>query len=141
MNTITAKIKGIKYTPFLCRKLKVYSLNELDKALSSEATFILKVNEKNHIALSWWVSAKRTRSYPYARVYDSLSFGGRRVTIIPVLKDEGKERNGKSLLKFAGGLKHLDINWEEKEKKIMEFRKNFDKRVGETIRYMEKSRK
>ena len=91
MNTITAKIKGIRYTPFLCRKLKVYSLSELDKALSSEATFILKVNEKNHIALSWWVSAKRTRSYPYARVYDSLSFGGRRVTIIPVLKDEGKD--------------------------------------------------
>jgi len=61
--------------------------------------------------------------------------------VILELKDEGKERNGKSLLKFAGGLKHLDINWEEKEKKIMEFRKNFDKRVGETIRYMEKSRK
>jgi len=41
--------------------------------------------------LSWWVSAKRTRSYPYARVYNSLDFNGKRVTIIPILKDEGKD--------------------------------------------------
>jgi hypothetical protein len=41
--------------------------------------------------LSWWVSPKRTRSYPYARVYDTLSFEGKKVTIIPLLKDEGKD--------------------------------------------------
>ena len=41
--------------------------------------------------MSWWVSPKRTRSYPYARVYDSLSFPGRKVTVIPIIKDEGKE--------------------------------------------------
>ena len=70
INSITAKIKGIKYTPLLCRKLHTFNFNELDKALSSDATFILKIDDKNQIALSWWVSAKRTRSYPYARVYD-----------------------------------------------------------------------
>jgi hypothetical protein len=43
------------------------------------------------LAVSWWVSAKRTRSYPYARVYDTLSFKGRKVTIIPIFKDEGKD--------------------------------------------------
>jgi len=91
MNNITAKIKGIKYTPILCRKLHTFNFNELDKALSKDATFILKIDDKNQIALSWWVSAKRTRSYPYARVYDSLSFAGRKVTIIPIVKDEGKE--------------------------------------------------
>ena len=89
INSITAKIKGIKYTPLLCRKLNTFNFNELDKALSKDATFIFKIDDKNQIALSWWVSAKRTRSYPYSRVYDSLSFAGKKVTIIPIVKDEG----------------------------------------------------
>jgi len=91
MNNIMARIKGIKYTPLLCRELNTFNFIELDKALLTDATFILKIDDKNQIALSWWVSAKRTRSYPYARVYDSLSFAGRKVTIIPIVKDEGKD--------------------------------------------------
>ncbi|PIO04134.1 hypothetical protein COT48_02020 [Candidatus Woesearchaeota archaeon CG08_land_8_20_14_0_20_47_9] len=91
INNITAKIKGIKYKPFLCRKLHTFDFDRLADGLSKEATFILKIDEKNQIALSWWVSAKRTRSYPYARVYDSLDFSGKKVTIIPIFKDEGKE--------------------------------------------------
>ena len=39
--------------------------------------------------MSWWVSPKRTRSYPYQRVYDSLNFLGKKITIIPIYKDEG----------------------------------------------------
>lgn len=97
MNNITAKIKGIKYTPLLCRKLNTFNFTELNKALSNDATFILKINDKNQIALSWWVSARRTRSYPYARVYDSLSFTGKKVTIIPIIKDEGKDGDRDSL--------------------------------------------
>lgn len=88
---ISAKISGIKYTPFLCRKLHTFNFRNIEEALSKDATFILDVNEKDKIAVSWWVSAKRTRTYPYARVYDSLSFTGKKVTIIPILKDEGKE--------------------------------------------------
>lgn len=88
---ISAKITGIKYKPFLCRELREFNLKELDIALSKDATFILDVDTKNKIAVSWWVSAKRTRSYPYARVYDSLNFSGKKVTIIPIFKDEGKE--------------------------------------------------
>lgn len=88
---ISARITGIKYTPFLCRKLHSFNFRDLGEALSKEATFILDINEKNKIAVSWWVSAKRTRSYPYARVYDSLSFTGKKITIIPIVKDEGKE--------------------------------------------------
>lgn len=61
--------------------------------------------------------------------------------VILGLRDKKKERSGKSLLKFAGGLKHLDIDWEEKEKRMKAFRKDFDKRIEETMRYMEKSRK
>lgn len=87
---LLTKITGIKYKPLLCRKLNTYKINDLDKALSKEATFILNINNKNQIAISWWVSAKRTRSYPYARVYDSLAFSGKKITIIPIMKDEGK---------------------------------------------------
>lgn len=88
---ISAKITGIKYTPFLCRKLHTFDLEDFDEALSKEATFILKISDEQQIAVSWWVSAKRTRSYPYTRVYDSLGFSGRRVTIIPIVKDEGAD--------------------------------------------------
>jgi len=88
---IFAKISGIKYTPFLCRKLNNFCFDDLDIALSKYGTFILDINEKNKAAVSWWVSAKRTRSYPYARVYDSLGFAGKKITIIPFLKDEGSD--------------------------------------------------
>ena len=86
---ISAKITGIVYTPFLCRKLHIFSLNDFNEALSKEATFILKISDERQVATSWWVSAKRTRSYPYTRVYDSLDFSGKKVTIIPIVKDEG----------------------------------------------------
>ncbi len=87
---ITAKIEGIEYTPYLCRELKEYSIDDIEIALNKDATFILNV-DKHKLAVSWWVSAKRTRSYPYARVYDALGFSGKKVTIIPIFKDEGKE--------------------------------------------------
>ena len=87
---LSAKIKGIKYQPLLCKELRIYDLSDLEKALDTSASFILKFNKENQIAMSWWVSPKRTRSYPYARVYDTLNFSGKKVTVIPVLKDEGK---------------------------------------------------
>lgn len=88
---ITAKIKEMKYTSLLCRELNTYDFNQLGSALSKDATFILKIDDKNSFALSWWRSAKRTRSYPYSRVYDSLAFVGKKITIIPIFKDEGKD--------------------------------------------------
>ncbi|MCW3136085.1 MAG: hypothetical protein N2V77_03985 [Canidatus Methanoxibalbensis ujae] len=60
--------------------------------MSEKAGFILRVNKDNEFAVSWGgVSPKRTRSYPYARVYDTLGFSGKKVTIIPIIKDEGKD--------------------------------------------------
>ncbi len=88
---ILAKIKGIKYNPLLCRDLEVFAYKDLERALASCASFILNINKENKVAISWWVSAKRTRSYPYTRVYDTLGFSGKKITIIPVVKDEGKE--------------------------------------------------
>jgi len=87
---IFAEVKGIKYKPLLCRKLDIFNFNNIDEALEKETSFILRI-DGNEIAVSWWVSPKRTRSYPYARVYDTLGFAGKKVTIIPVMKDEGKD--------------------------------------------------
>ena len=86
---ILAEIKGLAYTPFLCKELNVFDFDEFDRALSTDATFILAI-DKNQLAISWWVSPKRTRTYPYTRVYDSLDFSGKKVTIIPTVKDEGR---------------------------------------------------
>ena len=88
---LSAKITGIKYKPFLCAKLKTYAFRDLGNALAKNAVFILDVDKENKVAMSWWVSAKRTRSYPYARVYNTLNFSGKKITIIPVVKDEGKQ--------------------------------------------------
>ncbi|MCM8803573.1 MAG: hypothetical protein NC827_09785, partial [Candidatus Omnitrophica bacterium] len=52
------------------------------------SVFGIKESDKE-VAVSWWVSPKRTRSYPYARVYDTLGFTGKKITIIPFVKDEG----------------------------------------------------
>lgn len=86
---ITARIvKGIQYKSLLCRTLKHYKLRALSAAFK-DATFFLDIDPQNKLAVSWWVSAKRTRSYPYARVYDSFNFTGKKLTIIPIVKDEG----------------------------------------------------
>lgn len=86
---LSAKIKGIKYKPLLCKELAVYNFNKIGESFDSCGSFILNVNKENNVAVSWWVSAKRTRSYPYARVYDTLRFSGKKITIIPIVKDEG----------------------------------------------------
>ena len=88
---ISGKITGIKYTPLLTKVLPKYNLNRFDYALAKESVFILDLEKNNELAISSWVSAKRTRSYPYERVYNTLSFAGKKVAIIPIFKDEGKE--------------------------------------------------
>jgi hypothetical protein len=87
---IDAKITGITYTPLLCKDLPLYDEVDFVSALNSQTAFLLKVNE-NTVAVSRWVSPKRTRTYPYARVYNTLAFSGKKITIIPFMKDEGTD--------------------------------------------------
>lgn len=87
---INAKIRNIKYEPLLCSELTSFDYSDLARALGDKAAFFLDVDEQNTFAISRWVSPKRTRSYPYVRVYDTLQFSGKRVTIIPIIKDEGQ---------------------------------------------------
>lgn len=87
---LSARITGISYTPHLCSNLKTFAFADLEQAFSQSA-FILDIDRLNRVAVSQWVSPKRTRSYPYARVYDTLGFSGKKITVIPAIKDEGKQ--------------------------------------------------
>ncbi len=84
---ISGDIESIKYRQFLADNLKVSKLENFD-INKSQGAFLLS-NDKETIAVSRWISPKRTRSYPYERVYDTLAYSGKKVAIIPVVKDEG----------------------------------------------------
>lgn len=86
---ITAEIvRGITYKAFLTKKLRKIELTEFD--INQAPASCLVADRQNTFALSWWRSPKRSRSYPYERVYNTLSTS-RRITIIPVVKDEGAD--------------------------------------------------
>ena len=85
---VTAKIRNFIYQPTFTTDYRTYDISDLNEALN-DAVFFLQVDANNKYAVSRWVSPKRTRSYPYARVYNTLDYSGKRITIIPVLKDEG----------------------------------------------------
>jgi len=86
---IQAEIKEIKYHYTLQRSSSnIYSINDIISGYAfRDAVFRLKL-DNNIYGISQWVSPKRTRSYPFARVYDT---GGidKKITIIPLVKDEG----------------------------------------------------
>lgn len=84
---ISGDIEKIKYKQFLGDALRTSKLENFD-INTSQGAFLL-ANEKETIAVSRWISPKRSRSYPFERVYDTLSHIGKKVAIIPVVKDEG----------------------------------------------------
>lgn len=82
---ITAYIKGIEYSPLNIRKLVVIEQPEDINFVPSSC--IIRFN-KSEYGFSKWVSPKRTRSYPFERVYNTLGTS-KRITLIPIVKDEG----------------------------------------------------
>lgn len=85
---IIAKVENLKFRVTLLPKLKEFNIdNFVSGELARSASYILNY-QNNSFGVSQWVSPKRTRSYPYARVYDTMS-QQIRVTIIPFIKDEG----------------------------------------------------
>ena len=87
---IDARIENLKYETSLCQQLKSVDIDEFVSGTAFRNGAFLLSYSNNIFAISHWVSPKRTRTYPYARVYDTMA-SQRRVTIIPFLKDEGKE--------------------------------------------------
>ena len=85
---IIAKITGIEYKINLKKELEKIDFAEFD-INKSPSNFLIS-DKKNLFAISKWVSPKRTRSYPYERIYNTLSIA-KKITVIPIVKDEGFE--------------------------------------------------
>lgn len=84
----TGFIKGVIYRTYLAEKLKEINVSEFD--VNKTPKFGLIKSPTTEIAYSQWVSPKRTRSYPFARIYNTYN-ASKVITVIPVIKDEGKD--------------------------------------------------
>ncbi|MBI5653493.1 MAG: hypothetical protein HZC40_24055 [Chloroflexi bacterium] len=88
---IEAEIENISYHPQMCDLLPVFRIEDFKSGDAfKRGQFLLEYSDQKSFAISHWKSPKRTRTYPYARVYDTLCMDNR-ITIIPFVKDEGCE--------------------------------------------------
>ena len=83
---IVGKITGIKYKVLLTEDLKEVEIKNFD--INEMPSSCLLTDNKNSFAISKWVSPKRTRSYPFERVFNTLNIS-KKITVIPIVKDEG----------------------------------------------------
>ena len=84
---IKAKITGIEYQSKLTNELKEFDIKDFN-INNLPASSIVKDGNFS-FGISKWVSPKRTRSYPYERIYNTLG-NSKKITVIPIIKDEGK---------------------------------------------------
>ena len=87
---ITCQITGINYKVFLANELSIFEFRGFD--INAVPSYCLIKDKNNTFAISKWVSPKRTRSYPYERIYNIWNIS-KKITIIPVVKDEGAAGN------------------------------------------------
>jgi hypothetical protein len=83
---IAGKITEINYKVTLAKELKIIDLKEFD--INDIPTSCIINNGTYTFALSKWLAPKRSRSYPYERVYNTLN-SSERISVIPLIKDEG----------------------------------------------------
>ena len=83
---IVGKITGIKYKVLLTEDLKEVEIKNFD--INEMPSSCLLTDNKHSFAISKWVSPKRTRSYPFERVFNTLNIS-KKITVIPIVKDEG----------------------------------------------------
>jgi hypothetical protein len=84
-----ALIQNVRYRAHLVQPLRnAYEGQIFD--VNAAAGYGRIVFPSHEMAYSKWVSPKRTRSYPYARIYNTYNHA-KPVTVIPVLKDEGAD--------------------------------------------------
>lgn len=81
-------IRGIHYRAYLAKTLKPTAWQDFD-VNNCDRAGLIDFRDKE-LAYSIWVSPKRTRSYPFARIYNTYN-ASKKITIIPILKDEGKD--------------------------------------------------
>lgn len=87
-NNIFAEIKEIKYKSFFDINFSEINLSVFN--INTCPTYCILNTTKGKFAISKWVSPKRTRSYPFERIYNTLNFS-KKITVIPIIKDEGEK--------------------------------------------------
>ncbi len=79
---IFAKITGIEYKIKLAKELEKIDFKHFN--INNCPYSCLITDNKKMFAFSKWVSPKRTRTYPYERVYNTLS-SSKKITVIPIV--------------------------------------------------------
>lgn len=83
---IEASIKGIQYQIFFSEELQEVDFSVFD--INTAPSACILTDKRAKFAISKWVSPKRSRSYPFERVYNTLAFS-KKITVMPIIKDEG----------------------------------------------------
>ncbi|MBC8099230.1 MAG: hypothetical protein H7Y11_07285, partial [Armatimonadetes bacterium] len=90
MQILKGFVKDVLYAPQLATRMpEPYPLADFNVNTVRHHGLIQIGTPGNHIAFARWISPKRTRSYPFARLYDIFHYNTRKVAIIPIIKDEG----------------------------------------------------
>ena len=94
-------IRDVRYTPCLGPDtLNLYNIAQFDVNQAQAYGLINLGSSENNFAFSKWVSPKRTRSYPFARIYNTYHLNTKKVTIIPIIKDEGAGTQNNDRINF-----------------------------------------
>ena len=94
-------IRDATYTSYLNpEKFEAYDITRFDVNQAQASGLIDLGTSGNNLAFSKWVSPKRTRSYPFARIYNTFHFNTKKVTIIPIIKDEGAGTQNNDRINF-----------------------------------------
>jgi len=88
-------VADVRYAPQLTSRLTIYTRDDFDINRAAASGIIEFGNDR--LAYSKWVSPKRTRSYPFARIYDTYHLNTKKITIIPIIKDEGANGDNDSI--------------------------------------------
>ncbi len=94
-------IRDVRYIPCFSRDtLSLYNIEQFDVNQAQSYGLIDLGTSGNNLAFSKWVSPKRTRSYPFARIYNTYHLNTKKVTIIPIIKDEGAGTQNNDRINF-----------------------------------------
>lgn len=86
--SIRAQVESIRYDARMMARIPCFTDEDVRRGTAFRRGAFQLERKSYSYGVSHWVTPKRTRSYPYGRIYDTIP-AARRVTIIPVCKDEG----------------------------------------------------
>ena len=94
-------IRDGRYTTYLHpENFEEYDIAQFDVNQAQTYGLIDLGTQGNNLAFSKWISPKRTRSYPFARIYNTVHFNTKKITIIPIIKDEGAGTQNNDRINF-----------------------------------------